>query len=755
MGTAPGGWLQLAQQAYRGSTQFTDTNYRKSWDDSIRAFNNQHPNDSKYNQPSYEKRSKIYRPKTRTVIRKNEAAAAAAFFSNMDVVDITPADQDNPEEVASAAGMKSLLQYRLSHNIPWFQIVLGGIQDAQTVGVVCAHIYWKYKPAAKVSKAQATQHAEQEPEEPDDDAPKGATVIPDEEQGESPAPMLLMSGAQPIMPPQPAPAQQAPAPQPQQPAPPPTAQQAPQQPAPKQQIPEPPPVDEQPLEDEPCVELIEVENLRVHPASNWMDPVGTSPYLIQMIPMLVMDIKARMKSGEWLNVGEDMLRMVIDGKDDSTRAARAAGRADQYSSEIAEGNQDYEIVWVQRHIHRRDDEDWTFYTLGEYALLSDPIPLMETQFHLKPGERPYVMGCCILETHKLYPNGVPALTKGLQDEANEITNQRLDNVKFVLNKKWFVKRGVDADVGGLIRNVPGGVVMLENPQEDVKEVTWPDVTQSAYEEQTRIDGDYNELAGNYSPQQMLQDRALHAPARNMNMLAQASGTIVEYLLRTYVVTFIQPVLNQVIRMEQLYETDDKILSLAAKEARMLQRFGKDKVTDEMLAQEMTLTVNVGMGATDPNAKLQKFIAAMHTYVEMQTKAPPGLNMEEVGKEIFGHLGYQDGRRFFNSDNPQLDFMQKQLQQAGQKIQELEKRVKDKEMGHMVSMEKAKLAGQVTMAKTQLHEQHEDKRSQLTHWRALIEARNKHELERVKAVHDVDLRHKELKAKMVKDVGTGK
>jgi len=44
------------------------------------------------------------------------------------------------------------------------------------------------------------------------------------------------------------------------------------------------------------------------------------------------------------------------------------------------------------------------------------------------------------------PSSIPQLSKGLQEETNEVANQRIDNVKFVLNKKWFVKRGKEADV---------------------------------------------------------------------------------------------------------------------------------------------------------------------------------------------------------------------------------------------------------------------------------------------------------------------
>src|SRR5207237_9684846 len=79
-------WLNRAKDAFRFSTTYIDSSYRKQWEDSIRAFNNVHSSDSKYNSELFKKRSNLFRSKTRAVIRKNEAAAAAAYFSNLELL---------------------------------------------------------------------------------------------------------------------------------------------------------------------------------------------------------------------------------------------------------------------------------------------------------------------------------------------------------------------------------------------------------------------------------------------------------------------------------------------------------------------------------------------------------------------------------------------------------------------------------------------------------------------------------------------
>ncbi len=664
-------WLKLAQDAYADSTSYIDENYRQIWDDSIRAFNSEHPADSKYNAPSYSKRSRLYRPKIRSVIRKNEAAAASAYFSNMDVTSVSSVDPDSKLGLASASLMQSLLQQRLTKSIPWFSITIGGLQDAQTTGAACAHIYWEFDIGAPEIESMS--------------------ITPDEKRNK-----LTVEGIAKI----------------------------------------------KPKIDRPVIDLIPVENLRFDPGADWTDPVNSSPYIIHLIPMYIQDIVDKMEKGQWKSLPLSVIMAAGSNELDSTRNARNKGQEDPYQN----GNKSvssYEIVWVQRHIHRHAGEDFEFYTIGDQALLTNPTPLRETVFH---GIRPYVIGKCILETHKVIPSPLPVLGRGLQDEANEIANQRIDNIKFVLNKKWFVKRGRNVDINGLMRNVPGGAVAMDDPNEDVKEISWPDVTASAYEEQSRIDNDMNELLGNFSAAQVVADHGINGPAHNMAMLGQSAGTLVEYLLRTYTETFIQPVLRQLILLEQHYETDKTILAISAKNAKLWQRFGISDVTDELLEQELLLTVNVGMGATDPQLKLQKFLVAMNSFAQLMKGGIPGINLQEVGKEIFGHLGYSDGSRFFTNEDPQVAMMQQQIQQLNGVIQQLQAKVQDKQTAHAVKLQAAKLQADTQVQTTQMKEDNANLRNSVTHLTALrlAEAQRNHEtmlpvinhqLEQTNLVHD--------------------
>lgn len=726
-------WLLKARDAYQSSTSYMDSNLRKKWENGLRAFNNLHPMDSKYSNSAYDKRSKLFRPKIRTIERKNEAAAAAAFFSNMDVTSITARDPTDSAAVANADVMTQLLQYRLTESIKWFMLLLGAFQDTQTMGACVGHIYWDYEAeksdvAVEIEDGRPEQNEDEYPVQ--HDLPDGAFAVEDDddepEQGmglssmpaplpgamqgpefQHAAPPPQMGGSEMLPPAMPAPSMEAPKPSPMGNQPP--AQMARQAVQPQQSKKRSPRI------DRPVIELVPIENIRIDPGSDWTDPIHSSPYVIHIIPVYYMDVKTRMESGEWYEYGEGFIKAAATTGFDSTRLARQNG-ADPYNLD-GKTVSEYEVVWVQRHIHRKDGVDWEFYTLSDLCLLSEPKLLSETVLH---GMRPYEMGCCVVEAHRAYPSSIAELGKDLQSEANELANQRIDNVKFVLNKKYLVKRGEGQDLSGLVRNVPGGVVMVNNV-DDVKELTWPDVTASGYEEQSRIDNDLNELLGNFSAAQVMADHGVNGPARNMALLGQSAGTLVEYILRTFTETWVQPILRQLVKMEQAYETDEVILALAGKKADLFKKYGVEKVTDDLLDKDLTLAVNVGMGATDPQMKLQKFIAGMTAFANVAKEPPMGLNMQEVGKEIFGHLGYSDGSRFFTNDNPQVAQLQNQLQQAMQMIQKLKAGNDVKMAGHQVKVQTTESTNKTRLAIAQQHEDSENMRTATGHQVTLVDA----------------------------------
>jgi len=589
-------WLTKAKQAYDQSTTFVDNNYRRQWENNIRHFQSKHHTGSKYQKASYKYRSKIFRPKTRAAVRSNEAAASVAFFANQDIVNIEPQDPNNEYQQASADVLQEVVSYRLKKTIPWFQICLGGFQDAEVTGVVTSYQAWEYE----------------------------------EDQ------------------------------------------------------------DGKVIRDEPVIELLPVENIRISPSAKWTDPVNSSPYLIRMIPMYILDIKAKMrqkdpKTGEpkWKKLDDGELKSASPVRFDSTQMTREGNREDKYTQESPESLSDYDIAWVHQNFMRINSvQDVVFYTLGTKFLLTDPVPIK--QMYLT-GERPFVIGCAVLETHKIYPAGVTQLGENIQKEINEVANQRLDNIKLVLNKRYFARRGSQVDLRSLVRNVAGSVTLMSDVNADVKTVDFQDVTGSSYNEQDRLNVDYDDVVGTFSASTVQSNRKLNETVGGMSMLQGASNSLVEYIIKTFSETWVEPVMRQLMKLEQKYESDMVVLSLAAGKAQLFQRYGINEVTDELLTQELTTTVNVGMSATDPMLKITNFMLGVRTISEVLQNSPPGLfNIKEIAKEIFGRIGYKDGQRFFlqqqegqeqDTEKMQMAEMIQQMQLA---IEELQNQLQEKQ-----------------------------------------------------------------------------
>ena len=612
--------LKVARDAYVSSTSYVDANFRKQWEDSLRMFQSKHPMDSKYNQEAYKYRSKLFRPKTRSVIRKNEAAAAAAFFSNIDVVNLDPSNEKDERQVFGAKLYKALLQYRLTKSIPWFMTLIGGFQDAMTVGVVCSYQSWKYREKTESEKKYFL------------DEMSGVPIL-----GIDGGPLFQESQNTIV------------------------------------------------LEDKPCIELRPVELIRIDKGSVWTDPVNTSPYLIDMIPMYLGDLKdmgkANPKTGEegWDIPEDNILKSATQQSYDPTRSVREGNREDSKQTDHAVN--DFSIVWVHKNIVRKHGEDFCYFTLGTEHMLSRKVkPLSDFYFH---NERPYVMGCAIIETHKIYPAGFPELGKEVQKEINEVTNSRADNVKLVMQKRYIVKRGAQVDLKSLVRNVAGSITLANNPETDVNALEFADVTSSAYQEQDRLSVEMDELTGNFSSSSVMTNRKLNETVGGMAMMGQGANQMTEYGIRTFTETWVEPVLRQLVKLEKHYETDENVLKLIG------EKLGAE-VMEEDFDTDVELTVNVGMGATDPMMRLNKLLTGARAFAEigqLQAQGGGNLNIEELGKEVFGAIGYRDGGRFIQEgEDPRIQMIMQEAQAAIQDLQQQLVEAQEKQQAEMMALE---------------------------------------------------------------------
>jgi hypothetical protein len=591
-GSADAWCIQKSLDIYLNSRDYMDSNITLGWERNLYHFRGQHAPTSPYVRQGW-RRSRTFRPKTRANVKAQEAAHAAAAFATQDYLDVAAEDPTNQNQVISAAINKTLLQKRLEL-VPWnwFVTAQGAYQDTKNYGVCISHQYWKYETAKEVVPAFDDQ---------------GRPILA--EDGETP----LGEESTRV-----------------------TA-------------------------DMPVCDLIAPECFLFDPMCDWRNPAQSSPYIAYLWGLYAGDVLKMMqmpnpKTGQTAWRKYELAQIVSASRemvDNRTRRAREG--YNRIDPTIEQASTEFTPVWAHLNIVKVDGVDVAWWTLGTQLVLTDPVPLTEMYPHLQPGERPFVIGFSSLDAHRNYPDGDVAQIAPLQEEINSLANQRLDNVKLVLNKRYFIRRGSQMDLDALMRNVPGGGVMTNDPEKDVQVVNTPDVTSSAYQEQDRLAQDLDDLVGGFGQSSIAAGGKQMDRAGSMDVLQGAAGAVQDYGIKLFFETWMQPVLRQLVRLEQMYETDEVVLAIAAKSTPMWQQYGHDKVTDELLQQNLNVTINVGIGNTDPVKRVQKLTFGVTQVIQLPDMQRRVKSMA-VSDEIFGALGYKDASRFFMNDQELREHM---------------------------------------------------------------------------------------------------
>jgi hypothetical protein len=139
--------------------------------------------------------------------------------------------------------------------------------------------------------------------------------------------------------------------------------------------------------------------------------------------------------------------------------------------------------------------------------------------------------------------------ESLQAELNTTRNQRIDNVSFVLNKMWKIKRGANIDTTQLISR-PAGFVKVDE-EDDISEIQFSDVTASSYNEEGVIKSDIDRTTGVNDTARGTQSQRRET-ATTMNILANAGGE--RFRLKTMLIEYggLHDMANQIIALNQQY-----------------------------------------------------------------------------------------------------------------------------------------------------------------------------------------------------------
>jgi hypothetical protein len=138
----------------------------------------------------------------------------------------------------------------------------------------------------------------------------------------------------------------------------------------------------------------------------------------------------------------------------------------------------------------------------------------------------------------------------------------------------------------------------------------------------------------------------------MEMLSEDANAIQGYQLRTWVETWVEPVLTQLMLLEQHYETDENILPSPARRRTSGRTASRPRSRRDDDAGAGPHGPRRRRCNVSPKKQLENLLLhsrAIENVLKDGVLDKYNLNAEEFINEVFGKLGYRDGSRFFNFD----------------------------------------------------------------------------------------------------------
>jgi hypothetical protein len=640
-------WIDRFKNAKKSATDHQTSKLQTAWARNYRAFSNRHFDGSKYETLKFRSRSKLFKPKTRAAVRKNDATAAQSMFSTEDVVSITAERTSDKLQATTARFLHEDLNYRLDRNNKWagpswFLTAIGARQDTQLTGICVSKQYWEYE------ERTISQYVDVQTQ----------TIALDA----TGMPIVDLTTGQPVMQP--------------------TVEQGVQD---KVEV----------MRDRLMITLFPPEHALIDPTADWRDPIQEGGFFIAAYPMRIDDVEDIIAQQAERNIlGGKAWRADVDitqlrqAKTDRSDQASAVRRARNDGIDRYEGafkGRDNETVWLYECFYRCSGEDWHYWMLGDTTLLSDPRPTIES-YPEQDGGRPYVRGLGALETHKTNPMAPVESWQPIQMEINDTTNLYLDAMKMGISPITKIVKGRGVDLKQVQNRGPDAAIQVQ-AADDVTFDRAPSPDGNAQMAVNVLSNDMDELAGVFSNGSVQSNRMLNETVGGMQMLSASANALTEFDLRVWVETWVEPVLAQCIRLIKHYESDDVVIAVAGEKAGLIENIvagqppsqgapqdasqGLDPNKQEANAQQdanpfeppitlaqvlgnldkaqVTVKVNVGIGALDTTQRMQKFMGGVQITKDMAPLlADQGIevNGAAILQEAWGLCGYKDADRFF-------------------------------------------------------------------------------------------------------------
>ena len=165
--------------------------------------------------------------------------------------------------------------------------------------------------------------------------------------------------------------------------------------------------------------------------------------------------------------------------------------------------------------------------------------------------------------------------------------------------------------------------------------------ESSYKEEEFANAGFDEIAGSFNQSSINTNRRMGETAAGMELLAADSNIMTEYKMEIFVQTGILPTLKQMLKIAQHFDRDWNVISKAA-QASGLAEAGILEITEDLLMQGITMSVSVGVDATNPTHKVNKlnnFAMSSQIWAALLIRA-------SSPKKYAGTMGFDNGTALY-------------------------------------------------------------------------------------------------------------
>jgi hypothetical protein len=244
---------------------------------------------------------------------------------------------------------------------------------------------------------------------------------------------------------------------------------------------------------------------------------------------------------------------------------------------------------------------------------------------------PFVKGTYIPAENSFYGIGIPEILEGLQNNLNEIFNQRNDNISFALNKPVTIKKGAGINAKKMTLK-PGGVFTTdEDIDSSIRFMDIADYTGNSFRHLADIERWSQEASGVTNLTMGIADPSQNDTASGMAMLQRASGERFMGIARNLENTVFKEILKFYYQLDYQFLEEDE-------EVRIVGEYGQGwtKVSPEVVRRNYDI---IPAGVFTSENKGQKSLRLIQFLNIM--KGNPLLKETELLKKIYSSLDIGD------------------------------------------------------------------------------------------------------------------